>query len=149
MIPVVDGTEGKEPSVGYQPVTSTLQDGAALEATPMATVTGKLIVLDVRSRVVEIRSGARPAAPDANRAGSTVSEVVAAIDRPQLVQHRLSTTLRVPVGRRILVGGMTFESKPQPGQPNLYLFTKVDMQELRDDQPEAKPAVPPATKPKK
>ena len=63
-----------------------------------------------------------------------------AIDRPTLIQHRLSTTLRLPVGRRMLIGGMTYESVPEPDDLNLYLFVKTSVQELRDDQPEEKPA---------
>jgi hypothetical protein len=44
----------------------------------------------------------------------------------------------------MLVGGMTFEAQPKAGEPNLYLFIKAIVQELRDDQPAAKPEAKPA-----
>jgi hypothetical protein len=54
------------------------------------------------------------------------------------MSHQLETTLRTPADRRILVGGMTFEIQPNADEPNLYLFVKAVVQELRDDQPPAK-----------
>jgi hypothetical protein len=67
--------------------------------------------------------------------------------------HRFSTTLRVPVDRTMLVGGMTYQSVPKPGEPNLYLFVRTSVQELRDDVPTTglKPGAEPkaeAAKPK-
>ena len=53
---------GESPSVGYQPVVATLQEGAALQITPMTTVGGKFVVLDLHSRVVRSR---RPTASKA------------------------------------------------------------------------------------
>ena len=38
----------------------------------------------------------------------------------------------------MLVGGMTFQARPKKGQPGLYLFVKLGVQELRDDQPQPK-----------
>jgi hypothetical protein len=128
-------------AVGYQPVVSSIQQGAALQITPIVTVGGKLVVLDVHSRVLQLQAksaGPRPAVETAPPVGSIVRDVVAALDRPVLVNHHLETTLRVPVDRRMLVGGMTFTSRPEVGEPNLYLFVKVSVQELRDDQPEGK-----------
>lgn len=141
MIPVVDGAGGSsEFAVGYQPQVSTIHEGAALQITPMATTGGKIVTLDVHSRLVR-----REKAPPAK--GPTMlltgpQAVVAALDRPQLVCHLLETTVRIPVGRRMLVGGMTYEIQPDPGDPNLHLFVKVALQELRDDQPADKAGVP-------
>ena len=55
----------------------------------------------------------------------------------------------MPVHRRMLVGGMTYQSVPQPGDPNLYLFLKVAVQELRDDKAEPKPNAAAKPEPKK
>jgi len=156
MIPVVDG--GKT-GPGYHPGVVTLQTGAALQLTPIVSVSGKYVVLDVHSRVAQLEeAGAGPAA--GGTAAGLPAQVAAALDRPQLARHHLETTLRLPVGRRMLVGGMTFAGEPDPGQPGLYLFVKASVQELRDDatersigtEPEAakpekpKPAPPPAKK---
>jgi hypothetical protein len=70
--------------------------------------------------------------------------VVAAIDRPMLVSQQLETTLRVPADRRMLIGGMTYEIRPNAGEPNLYLFMKAVVQELRDDRAPAKAEGKPA-----
>ena len=64
---------------------------------------------------------------------STAQEVADAIDRPSVANYHFATTIRVPVGKRILGGGMTAEAEPEPGQPDLYLFVKPSVQELRDD----------------
>jgi hypothetical protein len=149
MVPVVDGGE----HAAYAPTVATLQEGAALQVTPMVTSAGKLVVLDVHSRVVLLRGGLNRA-PAAVPALSEAREVAAMIDRPNIANQHLETTLRAPVDRRMLVGGMTFEAQPKPAEPSLYLFIKAIVQELRDDQPatkpEAKPVEPakPAASPK-
>lgn len=147
MVPVV----GSGP--GYQPQVSIIQEGAALQVTPIVNVSGKFVLLDVHSRLVERlddAQAARPAAqPGQKQKRTSPLDVAAAIDRPQLATHRFSTTLRMPVDRRMLVGGMTYQSVPGPGDPNLYLFLKLSVQELRDDQAEPKPDVPAKPQPKK
>jgi hypothetical protein len=149
MIPVV----GADTPAAYAPTVVTLQEGAALQVTPMVTSAGKLVVLDVHSRVVLLRGGLNRAAA-AVPALSEAREVAATIDRPTIANQHLETTLRAPVDRRMLVGGMTFEAQPKAGEPSLYLFIKAIVQELRDDQPatkpEAKPVEPakPAASPK-
>ncbi len=148
MIPVVGGGEESSSSVGYQPVVATLQEGAALQVTPMTTTAGKYVVLDVHSRVVLLRDEpesqeekTRSPYPTVNgmRMVYPVQGIPATIDRPQVSNSHLETTLRVPVDRRMLVGGMTFQARPKKGQPGLYLFVKLGVQELRDDQLQPKP----------
>jgi hypothetical protein len=150
MIPVV-GQEMNPASsalpsqaVGYQPVTTTIQEGAALQVTPMVSTGGKYVTLDVHSRVLRVQESRTPppaVLPGMMAAPSVVRDLAAAVDRPQIENCHLATTLRIPEGRRMLVGGMTFESIPQPGQPNLYLFVKVQVQELRDDAAETRPSI--------
>jgi len=59
--------------------------------------------------------------------------VAAALDRPRLLTQRLATTLRTPMDRVLLVGGMTFNARPQGDDATLYLFLRTTVQELRDD----------------
>lgn len=128
-------------AVGYQPLVSMIQEGAVLQVTPTASSSGKYVVLDVHSRVNLIRqrgAGEKPVAvavqaTEEQGEAAAQQTIEAAIDRPQLMNQRLSTTLRLPVGRPVLVGGMTFESKPAPGDPNLYLFVEATVQELKDE----------------
>lgn len=133
-------------SVGYQPVISMVQEGAVLQVTPTASTSGKYVVIDVHSRVSQLRergvagNPVEVAVKKVDEQGEAVEEkrtVEAFIDRPLLMNHRLSTTLRVPVDQPVLVGGMTFESAPAPGEPNLYLFVETSVRELKDESEEA------------
>lgn len=132
MTPVVGGNE-TEPA--YSPQVRAIQEGAALQMTPIATRTAKYVVIDVHSRVNLLEAAdAKPAAAEGQaQAGGSVAQVIAALDRPALQSQRLSTTLRIPVGRPTLVGGMTFASAGAGGS-NLYLFLTANVQELRDDE---------------
>ena len=118
---------------------SMIQEGAALQVTPISNRSGKFVTIDVHSRVTLLQAieHKRP------RGKADIEAVVVAIDRPQVLTQRLSTTLRVPVGKAMLVGGMTFEGQPTAQDPNLYLFVTVAIQELRDDleDPKAEPRV--------
>ena len=146
-----EGTTGPG-SIALQPELSVVNEGAVLQVRPIANIAGKTVVLDVHSRVavrhdVDQKQEAveKPAATKDKTKGSELA--VPAVDRNlQLLTHRLSTTLRVPIDRRMLVGGMTFEEQPTPGERSLYLFVKCGVQEIRNDQEEA-PATP--TLPKK
>lgn len=118
-------TPASERGVGYMARTVTVQEGAALEVRPM--VAGKEIVLDLRSRVVEVTKVVRPerrVSANGGQAGA-IRENVAAIDRPQLATHRLETTVRAPAARRILVGGASGEAHPSADDVSLYLFIKA------------------------
>jgi len=149
--PVVAGGEG---GPAYHPNVQTVQEGAALQITPIATRTAKFVVADVHSRV-NLLSGPADRLGGVQKDGpmGEAVQVAAAIDRPVLQSQRLSTTLRVPVDHPTLVGGMSFQTPG--GEANLYLFLTARVQELRDDEgaelkPEAAPAAepkPPATDP--
>jgi hypothetical protein len=138
--PTADEAKGPAPApqVAYRPELSVLQEGAALQITPVATVSGKFVVVDVHSRVAHLEecAGGRDQPAESPGKGTAVSpqELVGVIDRPRLMVDRLSTTLRVPVDRLILVGGMTQAvDADQGGSGELYLFLRVSVQELRDD----------------
>ncbi len=134
----VEDEEGEvESRVAYRPELSVVQEGAALQITPITTVSGKFVVVDVHSRVAflqeETPERLERARTASFRGTGSPAELVASIDRPRLMLHRLSTTLRVPVDRLMLIGGMTHASEPGSTEPDLYLFLKVSVQELRDD----------------
>ncbi|MBN2580829.1 MAG: hypothetical protein JXB10_17720 [Pirellulales bacterium] len=142
MIPVVGQQIVQTPppptpsqAVGYQPVTATIQEGAALQVTPMVSIGGKYVTLDVHSRVLQVQEDKAAR----SETTSVVQDLAAAVDRPRITNYHLATTLRIPSGRRMLVGGMTFEGVSATDQPNLYLFVKVQVQELRDEAVEARP----------
>ncbi len=127
LTPVVGG--GENEAAAYSPQVKAIQDGAALQITPVVTRTAKYVVADVHSRV-NLLGAVAPAAA-AEEAGP-VAQVVAALDRPGLQSQRLSTTLRIPVDTPTLIGGMTFTGDGA-GQANLYLFLSAAVRELKDE----------------
>jgi hypothetical protein len=145
--PIEMGTDEEgESVVGYETETGIIQDGAALQVTPLTTSGGKIVVFDVHTRVNRFEADERKrltatvggkGMPDQ---AALVSQLVAAVDRPELSSYRLATTLRVPINQRVLVGGMSASGEPQPGEPGLYLFVHLTVQEFRDEEPAA-PAV--------
>ena len=124
MTPVVGGEQA-----AYAPQMRTVLEGAALQITPVVTRTAKYVVADVHSRVNLLQGPASRLFPG----DQAQTEIVAAIDRPVVQSQRLATTLRVPVGRPMLIGGMTFRQFA-PEDPSLYLFLRAHVQELRDEE---------------
>lgn len=142
--------EDGESIFGYETLTGVVQDGAALQVTPLTTSGGKIVVLDVHTRVNRFadadqeRPAGRPAARVAGDSeGELVGQLVAAVDRPRINSYRLGTTLRVPIEETVLIGGMSTTADPQPGEPGLYLFIHLGVQELRDAEPVPEAVAPP------
>jgi|GEM_PF-3288793 len=97
-------------SVGYQPVVSVIQTGVAIETTPILAQDAKTVLLDIRARQIEDSSPV--AAPSIT---PVPPNCPVQFDRPKLANWHLATTVQLPVGKRVLVGGMD----------SLYLFVKV------------------------
>jgi hypothetical protein len=138
IVPSDGGTGG--PSVALQPEMSVVNEGAVLQVRPIANISGKTVVLDINSRV-NVRHDVTPTdeprgkPAESAQKGKAGQIIVPVVDRNlQLLTNRISTTLRVPVERTMLVGGMTFEDQPVPGERSLYLFVRCSVQELRNDQ---------------
>jgi hypothetical protein len=150
VVPAEGGPGGA--SVALQPEMSVVNEGAVLQVRPIANISGKTVVLDIHSRV-NVRHDVQPAdqhqtkpSDPAQRTAAGTQIVVPVVDRNlQLLTNRLSTTLRVPIDRQMLVGGMTFEEQPVPGERSLYLFVRCTVQELRNDQDDAPSGAAPKT----
>jgi hypothetical protein len=120
--------------VGYQPVITTIQEGAAVQLRPMLCA-GSQVLLEIRARAVEIQqqegssasAARRPANFRADSQAAAVRELASAVERPLVLNHRLDTTLRLPLGRRVLAGGITRSEHPEPGEPNLYVFVEASI----------------------
>ncbi|MEI8383726.1 MAG: hypothetical protein WCJ09_26670, partial [Planctomycetota bacterium] len=135
---LVTTSDGDKAQVGYQPEVSLIQQGLAFQVTPAANVTGKTVLLDVHSRL----SLTGNEVDAMKKRGSDVifpEDVARPIDRRRINIHRLATTARVPVDRPYLIGGMSMPAADTDGL-QLYLFVKVSVQELRNDQEPAKDA---------
>lgn len=140
-----------EPLYAYATHTGVLQDGSALQVTPLTTSGGKIVVLDVHTRVNRFDAAdeiapAKVAPKAVDGQAEVVRQLAAAVDRPVLSSYRLATTLRVPVDETVMIGGMTTGVDPQPDEPGLYLFIRLSVQELRDEEPEER-SIGPETAP--
>ncbi len=124
------GTAEKSEIIAYEPVLSTVNEGAVLQMTPLATRNAKFVVLDLHSRVTLasiLPQAERPVKLEPN----DPLIVTSVIERASVQTQRISTTLRIPVDKTVLAGGMTFGNVP--GR-SLYFFVRGHIQELRDDE---------------
>ena len=94
MTPFVQGgPEGKaQQTVVYRPTMTFVQEGAALQITPLATKSAQHVVLDVHRRVARLReTPGRQRRVRCGRRGRRLvkpEEIVDAIDRPKITTHR-------------------------------------------------------------
>jgi hypothetical protein len=120
-------------AVAYEPEVKVLHQGAVLQVTPTATSEAKSVILDVHSRVTEVRdaaAGGKPRQTDRVPEPNVASEVArfaASLPGTQIEEHHLASTLLVPVRTVMLVGGMS--GKPNHASDQLYLFVEVAVEE--------------------
>jgi len=119
-----------EAAVGWDPIISNALWGALLEVTPALTPGGNSVILklhscitegsmrtkQVTSAILSSSSGAKD-----NPAGAGVAK--ADIELPEFLLHTFRTTVRAPLDKGILIGGMT-SPKATDGKV-LYLFLQV------------------------
>jgi hypothetical protein len=134
-VPVVGG--GPE-GVGYQPIIANPQSGAVLQVTPqlLPMHDTHAAVLDVCSVVTRsegpaetltFMSGAQAGVKRDDRFASTTGIT---LDRVNMSVAQLATTLRVPLGTPVLVGGLTRQPScakddSAAAAPQLYLFIEA------------------------
>lgn len=118
-------------SVGYQFDTAVVQNGVALQVKPEMTSDGKSAVLDLQSIVSELPE-TKELGADAKAAATTqVSDIssdiaLSKIDRVNVVAQQFRTTVRVPLDKKVLIGGMTMEpNNAANSSRNLYLVVEV------------------------
>lgn len=135
---VVVDPEAPSTNVGYQTVTEKWHFGAILEIRPTLVSGGKTAIVDLRSTTTA------PAKPEAVLAvTSSQAAGIPQIDRVAIDLQELATTLRVPVGMPVVVGGVTHvaasspaaaptggethSASPAPQEtPQLYLILKLE-----------------------
>jgi hypothetical protein len=127
-------------AVGYAASIARAASGVTLQLTPQLMPDRESVVLDLRSTVTETRppQGAGidlapiAAASSSSEMATTRPAVAGAnalIDRQDVVRQSFATTVRLPLGKRVLVSGMTLEptvaGEPK-SQRQLYLVVEVD-----------------------
>jgi len=118
-------------AVGFEPELSVFQDGASATVTPTVQSDGKSAVLDFHSIVSAWERGVpvdlKDLAGSATTRPSTQKPLgPSVLDRPQIQMQTLDTTLRVPLGSAIIVGGMTLQpGLTGPSGPRLLIVVEV------------------------
>jgi hypothetical protein len=116
-------------AVGYKLETATVQSGVALQVTPQVLREGKMIALDLHSIVTELDDAAPLPDPRVlGQDGPTTKPIEQAIgNRSRVASQEFSTTARVPVGKKVLIGGMTFDpGAGADGAKQLYLVIEAN-----------------------
>ena len=116
-------------AVAYDPEVSEVRVGAMLEVTPTLETTLDTAVVDVKSQVADwAEPSAIVQAPRQTSASKQAvgSDIAVVVDRLNLMSQEFRTTARLPVGKPILIGGMTSEpSQTGPASRQLYLVLQL------------------------
>lgn len=108
LIPVVGGASG----VGYQPVMLAPHLGVLLRITPSALPSGDGMLVDLHSSVTRWEKASKAA----HIGTSPTSDTSIDVDRINVTAQQFATSLRVPLDKPVLVGGITFPAA-QAEQP--------------------------------
>ncbi len=125
-IPVVGGNE-----VGYQATITTPHIGTLLQITPLTLPAEGAALVDLQSIVT--RPGREEDAIDLSTP-NTAKALAVLVDRVNIKAQQLATSLRVPLGKPVLVGGMSFSdgSTPEVGsEAELYLILELRANESK------------------
>jgi hypothetical protein len=94
---------GDEPRVGYQPIVERSSIGALLEIRPTVLHGEDTAIVDLRSTLTV------PAGPsDGSAKQANPLPAPPLVDRIETDTQEFATTLRIPLGAPVLVGGMTY-----------------------------------------
>jgi len=110
-IPVVGGG-----LVGYQPVMLWPHLGVFLQITPSALPDADDVLVDLHSSITKWEKPQKPAIIGSPRGNEPTIE----IDRINVTAQQFATSMRVPLDKPVLVGGITYpedENPAQDGQP--------------------------------
>lgn len=111
-------------AVAYDVTADLIQSGAVLQVTPLLSPDGQTAVLDLVSVATdwgEVEGGIDLGGTSGDRGVTTRPS--AKLDRINVGVQQMRTTVRVPVGKAVVVGGMTRE--PGTDEKQLYLIAEV------------------------
>jgi hypothetical protein len=133
-------TEGSK-LVAYQSVRHSMEEGAAVQATPLCTRGGNFVLLDLRTQVLNILDPGEAvdrsaAAPDSDPLKAQPHPVAPELDNPKFISYRMSTTVRCPKEKVVLAGGMTFDGAVPRDDMDLVVFVKSQIHTITPDRSE-------------
>ncbi len=109
-------------SAAFDPDPKLRLSGVELQIRPELSADRKSAIVDVSSVITE-RDASTPSRISEVRSAGT-QPIVAEFDRENLIKQQFQSTLRLPLGKKILVGGMTIEPSKLNGQ-QLYLVLEL------------------------
>jgi len=119
-------------AVGYDPTVGTAEDGALLEITPAVQADGKGAWLDVKSTVSDWGTSTKVSIEfkGASTTTATTQPIAmtgeAVLERPNMTLQSFRTSMRVPIGKAVMVGGMTIQpGLESPNGPQMLLIVEV------------------------
>jgi hypothetical protein len=113
----IGGLASRLGAVGYETKSAFINFGALLQITPVLVPDADAVILDVQSSVLRRKQ----------KENATVDFLgVLPLDRLNLVVQQFMTTLRVPLGQPVLVGGSTLEPISGDGSPQQQLYLVIE-----------------------
>lgn len=102
--------------IGYQPQSSKLHAGALLEVTPTRLPENEAVVLDLKTKVSQWTDS--PAGLEFNN--------VVKLDQTSVISQQFSTTLKVPLGKPVLAGGLSLQPGAAPAGAKTQLYLVIE-----------------------
>lgn len=120
----------RQAAVGFQPIVEEVVMGVRLEVRPTLVGNGETAIVDLKSTISSLRTGA------SDMPQPIPHQSMPEIDRVPIETAELATTLEVPLGKAVLVGGLTQDPSDRSESPDdnasdaserpqMYLVIKV------------------------
>ncbi len=121
-------------AVAMTPTVRQVQAGVMLEVLPTLQAGRESVVVDLKTRVADWNDPGRIDASTGatSQPSNNATSTGLSIDRLNMVSQDLKTSVRIPLGKPVLVGGLTLDPTPaNPSGHQLYLILRIDA--TRDD----------------
>lgn len=115
-------------AVAFDPTVEQVHSGMTVQFSPLLVGTDAA-VLDVQSSAAEWSANAEPPAQmgKASSPELPVGQGMGNVDRVPTLHQQMKTTVRVPLRKKVIVGGMTLDpSDAQQAGRQLYLVVEID-----------------------
>jgi type II secretory pathway component GspD/PulD (secretin) len=114
-------------AVAFDPTVSKIQSGVQLQVTPQIMPSGDMASVDLHSTVTETSPGGPIPLESPTTRLSVSPPPGMAVERLNAITQQFHTTVRVPLRKKLLIGGMTLEPASKDNAPRqLYLVVEVD-----------------------
>jgi hypothetical protein len=116
-------------AVAFDPAVDSVLSGVTLQVTPQLIPGSETAILDVQTTASEAGPAENPIRADGISATepSVKAQISGAVDRVSMISQEMKTTARVPLRKKVIVGGMTLDpSNAEEAGRQLYLVVEID-----------------------